>query len=103
MALDNIHVEHAGMTEATRKAGEVHTAILDYEKQMSGIADMVKSVWGGRAKLAFDQKHQEIRQYLGVNAQDASSISDGTGQAHNISVSADDDAYSIINAINGIH
>jgi uncharacterized protein YukE len=101
MAMDNIHVEQSAMTTAVSRSSDVHTAIMDYEKQMSGIADMVKSVWGGRAKLAFDQKHQEIRGYLGVNAQDASSISEGTNQALNISVGADDDAYSIINAING--
>jgi uncharacterized protein YukE len=101
MALDNIHVEHSAMTTAVSRSADVHTAIMDYEKQMSGIADMVKSVWGGRAKVAFDQKHQEIRGHLGVNAQDADQISQGTGQAHNISIGADDDAYSIINAING--
>jgi uncharacterized protein YukE len=101
MALDNIHVEQSAMTTAVSRSSDVHTAIMDYEKQLSGIADMVKAVWGGRAKVAFDQKHQEIRQYLGVNSNDAASISSGTNQALNISVGADDDAYSIINAING--
>ncbi|MFL6118703.1 hypothetical protein [Actinophytocola sp.] len=101
MALDNIHVEQSMMSTAVSRSSDVHSAIMDYEKQLTGIADMVKSVWGGRAKVAFDQKHQEIRGYLGVNSQDADSISQGTSQALNISVGADDDAYSIINAING--
>jgi uncharacterized protein YukE len=101
MAFDNIHVEQTAMTTAVSRSADVQTSIMDYEKQMTGIADMVKSVWGGRAKLAFDQKHQEISAYLGVNAQDAGSISEGTSTAHNVSVQADDDAYTLINAING--
>lgn len=101
MALDNIHVEQTAMTTAVSRSSDVHTSIMDYEKQLTGIAEMVKSVWGGRAKQAFDVKHQEISSYLGVNSQDAASISDGTNQAMNVSVAADDDAYTLINAING--
>jgi uncharacterized protein YukE len=101
MALDNIHVEQSAMTTAVSRSSDVNTAIMDYEKQLTGIAEMVKAVWGGRAKLAFDQKHQEISQYLGINSQDAGNISQGTNQANNISVAADDDAYAVINAING--
>jgi uncharacterized protein YukE len=101
MALDNIHVEQTAMTTAVSRSSDVQTAIMDYEKQLSNIAEMVKSVWGGRAKVAFDTKHQEIRQYLGINSQDAGNISQGTNTANNISVGADDDAYALINAING--
>ena len=101
MALDNIHVEQSAMTTAVSRSSDVQTAIMDYEKQLSGIAEMVKAVWGGRAKLAFDQKHAEITSYLGTNSQDAGHISQGTNTANNISVSADDDAYALINAING--
>jgi hypothetical protein len=101
MALDNIHVEQTAMTTAVSRSSDVQTAIMDYEKQLSGIAEMVKSVWGGKAKLAFDQKHQEISGYLGTNSQDAAGISQGTNTANNISVGADDDAYALINAING--
>lgn len=101
MALDNIHVEQTAMTTAVSRSSDVHTSIMDYERQLTGIADMVKAVWGGRAKVAFDQKHQEISGQLGINAQDASSISDGTSRALNISVQADDDAYALINAIQG--
>lgn len=101
MALDNIHVEQTAMTTAVSRSSDVQTSIMDYEKQLSGIADMVKSVWGGRAKLAFDQKHAEISGHLGINSQDAGAISEGTNTAHNVSVTADDDAYTLINAING--
>jgi len=101
MALDNIHVEQTAMTTAVSRSSDVQTSIMDYEKQLTGIADMVKAVWGGRAKLAFDQKHAEISSYLGINSQDAGSISEGTNTANNVSVAADDDAYTLINAING--
>src|SRR5262245_45931513 len=101
MAFDNIHVEQTAMATAVTRSADVQTSIMDYEKQLTGIADMVKSVWGGRAKVAFDQKHAEISGYIGVNAQDAGAISQGTNQAQNISVAADDDAYALINAING--
>ena len=101
MAMDNIHVEQTAMSTAVGRATEVHSSILEYDKHLTGIADLVKEVWGGQAKVAFDQKHQEIRTYLGINAQDASSISDGTNQALNISVTADQDASAIINAIQG--
>jgi uncharacterized protein YukE len=101
MAMENIHVEQTAMTTAVSRSSDVNTAIMDYERQLTGIADMVKSVWGGRAKTAFDAKHQEISAHLGINSQDAASISDGTNQALNISVAADDDAYTLINAING--
>jgi hypothetical protein len=101
MAFDNIHVEQTAMATAVTRSADVQTSIMDYEKQLTGIADMVKAVWGGRAKLAFDQKHAEISGYIGINAQDAGAISQGTNQAQNISVSADDDAYALINAING--
>jgi len=101
MAFDNIHVEQTAMTTAVSRSSDVHTQIMDFEKQMSGIAEMVKSVWGGRAKQAFDVKHNEIRQYIGVNAQDASGISEGTSQALNHSVSGDDASYAVIAAIQG--
>jgi|SRR5690349_1934843 uncharacterized protein YukE len=101
MALDNIHVEQTAMTTAVSRSSDVQTSIMDYEKQLTGIADMVKAVWGGRAKLAFDQKHAEISSYLGINSQDAGAISEGTNTANNVSVAADDDAYTLINAING--
>lgn len=101
MPMENIHVEQTAMSTAVGRASDVHTSIMDYEKQLSGIAEMVKAVWGGRAKVAFDQKHQEIAQYLGLNSQDAASISDGTNTALNVSVAADDDAYTLINAIQG--
>lgn len=103
MALNNIHVEQTSMGTAVGRSSDVQTAIMDYERQLSGIAEMVKSVWGGRAKQAFDIKHQEISSFLGINSQDAGGISEGTNQALNISVTADDDAYAIINAINGQH
>jgi uncharacterized protein YukE len=103
MALNNIHVEQTAMGTAVGRSADVQTAIMDYERQLSGIAEMVKSVWGGRAKQAFDIKHQEISAFLGINSRDAGGISEGTNQALNISVTADDDAYAIINAINGQH
>ncbi|GAB3460378.1 hypothetical protein [Actinophytocola sediminis] len=103
MALNNIHVEQTAMSSAVGKSSDTQTAIMDYERQLSGIADMVKAVWGGRAKTAFDAKHQEIAASLGINSQDAGRISEGTNQALNISLTADDDAYAIINAINGQH
>jgi uncharacterized protein YukE len=101
MALDNIHVEQTAMTTAVSRSSDAQSAIMDYERQLTGIAEMVKAVWGGRAKLAFDQKHAEISSYLGLNSQDAGSISEGTNTANNVSVAADDDAYALINAING--
>lgn len=101
MALNNIHVESQAMTAAVSKAGDVQTSIMDFEKQLTNMSEMVKAVWGGRAKVAFDQKHQEISSYLGVNAQDAGSISEGTNTAHTVTVAADDDAYQLINAISG--
>jgi hypothetical protein len=101
MAFDNIHVEQTAMTTAVSRSSDVNTQILDFEKQMSGIADMVKAVWGGRAKQAFDIKHNEIRGFIGVNAQDASGISEGTSQALNHSVGADDASYAVIAAIQG--
>jgi uncharacterized protein YukE len=103
MALNNIHVEQTAMSMAAGKSADVQTSIMDYERQLSSIAEMVKAVWGGRAKVAFDAKHQEISSHIGVNAQDAGRISEGTNQALNISVAADDDSYAIINAINGQH
>src|SRR5262245_9538350 len=101
MGFDNIHVETGSMTTATSRASDVNTSIMDYEKQLSGIADMVKTVWGGKPKTAFDQKHQEIVGYLGTNAADALGISEGTNTANNVSVSADDAAYDVIAAIQG--
>ena len=101
MALDNIHVEQSAMTTAVSRSSDVNTAIMDYERQLTNIAEMVKAVWGGKAKQAFDLKHQEIRSYLGINSEDAGSISEGTNTALNVSVTADDDAYALINAING--
>lgn len=101
MAFNNIHVEQTAMTTAVSRSSDVNTQILDFERQMSGIAEMVKSVWGGRAKQAFDLKHNEIRGNIGVNAQDASGISDGTSQALNHSVGADDASYAVIAAIQG--
>jgi hypothetical protein len=53
--------------------------------------------------VAFDQKHAEITQYLGRNAQDALGISEGTNVAKQVSVQADDDASRIIAAINATH
>lgn len=101
MALNNIHVDQAAMAQAVGKSAEAQSAIMDYERQLRGIAEMVKSVWGGRAKVAFDAKHQEISAHIGLNAQEAGLISQGTNQALNISATADNDAYAIINAING--
>jgi hypothetical protein len=86
MALDNIHVEQTAMTTAVSRSSDVQTSIMDYEKQLTGIADMVKAV---------------ISSDLGINSQDAGSISEGTNTANNVSVAADDDAYTLINAING--
>ena len=103
MALDNIHVEQSAMTTAVSKSNDVHTQILEFEKQLSNISDLVKANWGGKAQTAFDNKHQEIRGYLGTNAFDAQDISEGTNNSLNASVAADDAAYSVINAINGIH
>jgi uncharacterized protein YukE len=101
MAFNNIHVEQTAMTTAVSRSSDVNTQIMDFEKQLTGISEMVKAVWGGRAKQAFDIKHNEIRQYMGINAQDASGISDGTSQALNHSVGADDASYAVIAAIQG--
>jgi uncharacterized protein YukE len=103
VAEENIHVEEGMMDVATRKAADVQTSIMDFERRLSGIAEMVKNVWGGKAKQAFDQKHAEITQYLGNNAQDALGISEGTNVAKQVSVTADDDAARIISAINATH
>jgi uncharacterized protein YukE len=103
MALDNIHVEQAAMTTAVSRSNDVHTQILEFEKQLSNISDLVKENWGGKAQQAFDTKHQEIRQTLGTNALDALDISEGTNNSLNTTVAADDAAYAVINAINGVH
>lgn len=103
MAFDNIHVEETAMAEAVNKSSTVQQSIMDFERRLSNISEMVKAVWGGKAKTAFDQKHAEITQYLGRNAQDALGISEGTNTAKNVSVQADDEAYRIINAINATH
>ena len=101
MAFDNIHVEQTVMSTAVSRASDVNSQIMDFDNRLAGIAEMVKSVWGGRAKEAFDTKHTEIRQYMGVNAQDAGGISDGTRLALNHSVGGDDAAHAIIAAIQG--
>jgi len=103
MALDNIHVEQSAMTTAVSRSNDVQTSIMEYEKQLSAISDLVKENWGGEAQKAFDRKHQEIRQYLGTNALDAQDISDGTNNSLNISVAGDDSARQIIDAINAVH
>lgn len=103
MALDKIHVEQTAMTTAVSRSNDVHTSILEFEKQLSGISDLVKENWGGEAQKAFDRKHQEIRGYLGTNALDAQDISDGTNNSLNISVAGDDTARQIIDAINAVH
>jgi hypothetical protein len=101
MAFDKIHVEETAMVTAVNRSNDVNTSILDYEKQLTGIAEMVKEVWGGKAKAAFDVKHQEIVGYLGVNAADALGISEGTNMSLNTSLAADDDSAAVIAAING--
>jgi hypothetical protein len=103
MAMDNIHVQQADMSTAVNRSSDVQTAIMDYEKQLTRIADLVKENWGGRAKEAFDKKHMEIAGLIGINAQEAGLISDGTNQALNISVGGDDEAFAVINAIQGGH
>lgn len=103
MSLENIHVEESAMSTAVNRSSDVQASIMDFERRLSGIAEMVKNVWGGKAKLAFDQKHAEITQYLGRNAQDALGISEGTNVAKQVSVTADDDAARIIAAINATH
>jgi uncharacterized protein YukE len=103
MAFDNIHMETPALATAANRAGDVNTSILDYEKQLSNIAEMVKNVWGGQAKVAFDAKHQEIVGNLGNNAADVLNISEGTRTSQQIGTSADLDAGRIIAAINATH
>lgn len=101
MAFDNIHVEQGAMVTATNRASEVNTSILEYEKKLSGIAEMVKAAWGGRAKEEFDKQHNAIVKDLGLNAADAASISDGTRVANQVSIEGDDASAAVIAAIGG--
>ncbi|HEX6359395.1 hypothetical protein [Actinophytocola sp.] len=100
MAFENIHQEAPAMTQATTESSNINEAILNYEKQLTGIAEMVKNVWGGQAKVAFDAKHQEIVGHLGTNAADALGISEGTRASAQYATGADLDSQQIINAIN---
>jgi hypothetical protein len=101
MAFDNVHVEETAMVTAVSRSNDVNTSIMDFEKQLSGIAEMVKEVWGGKAKVAFDEKHAEIVGYLGTNAADALGISEGTNNSLNTTIAADDTSSAVIAAING--
>ena len=92
MALENIHVEEVAMDTAVNKASDVRPAIMDFERRLSGIAEMVKNVWGGQAKQAFDHKHQEITGTLGATRRTPLGISEGTSVAEQYSVQADHDA-----------
>jgi hypothetical protein len=103
MTAPNIHQETPALVEAGNRAGDVHTSIMDYEKQLSAIAEMVKNVWGGQAKIAFDEKHQEIVGNLGKNAADILNISEGTKAAQQIGTSADIDASAVIKAIAAVN
>jgi uncharacterized protein YukE len=100
MAFENIHQEAPAMTQGANEASNINEALMNYEKQLSNIAEMVKNVWGGQAKVAFDAKHQEIVGHLGTNAVDALGISEGTTQAAQYATTADLDSQQIINAIN---
>lgn len=99
--MDQIHADTAVMLQGATKATDVHASYLDYQNKLRDVADMVASVWGGRAKAAFVAKHEEISSSLTLNANDVNDISTGTTTAANIATQVDDAAHAFLSAITG--